>query len=53
MINIAQRNNDTSVTYKVMNASKLAFPDNCFDTVFDFGTIHHIPNWKDCIEEVG
>jgi len=36
MMNIAQkRNNDTSVTYKVMDASKLDFPDNYFDAVFD------------------
>jgi len=53
MMNIAQkRNNDTSVIYKAMDASKLDFPDNYFDAVFDFGIIHHIPNWKDCIKEV-
>lgn len=53
MINIAQkRNKDASVTYKVMDASKLDFPDSYFNAVFDFGIIHHIPNWKDCIKEV-
>jgi len=53
MIEIAQkRNKDPRVTFKVMDASKLDFPDNCFDAVFDFCIIHHIPNWKDCIEEV-
>jgi len=53
MIEIAQRRNkDTSVTYKVMDASKLDFPNNHFDAVFDFGIIHHIPNWKDCIQEL-
>jgi ubiquinone/menaquinone biosynthesis C-methylase UbiE len=35
-----------------MDASKLDFPDGHFDAVFDFGIIHHIPNWKDCIQEL-
>ena len=53
MIKIAQkRNTDTSITFKVMNAAQLDFPNNYFDVVFDFGIIHHIPNWKDCIQEL-
>jgi ubiquinone/menaquinone biosynthesis C-methylase UbiE len=53
MIKIAQqRNRDISVTYKTMDASKLDFPDNHFDAIFDFAIIHHIPNWKDCIQEL-
>ncbi len=35
-----------------MDAAKLNFPDNSFDAVFDFGIIHHIPNWNDCISEM-
>jgi ubiquinone/menaquinone biosynthesis C-methylase UbiE len=53
MIEIARRkNNDSSVEYEVMDASKLIFADNTFDTVFDFGIIHHIPNWTDCLSEI-
>jgi ubiquinone/menaquinone biosynthesis C-methylase UbiE len=53
MIEIAKRrNNDSSIHYEVMDASRLSFPDNAFDAVFDFGIIHHIPNWRDCISEV-
>jgi len=53
MIKIAsKRNIDTSISYKVMDASKLYFPDKYFDAVFDFGVIHHIPNWMDSIKEI-
>lgn len=53
MIEIAQRRNrDQTVTYQVMDASSLDFQDGTFDAVFDFGMIHHIPNWQDCIQEI-
>jgi len=53
MIEIAhKRNDDGSIDFRVMNAAKLEFPDNAFDAVFDFGIIHHIANWRDCICEV-
>lgn len=47
-----KRNNDTTISYHVMDASKLGFPDRQFDAVFDFGIIHHIPDWKDCLLEI-
>lgn len=53
MIQIAKRRTlDKSISYHVMDASKLEFDDDSFDVIFDFGIIHHIPNWKDCIQEL-
>ncbi len=53
MIKLAEkRNNDPSISFLVMDASTLNFPDKYFDAVFDFGVIHHIPNWKDCLNEL-
>ena len=53
MIEIAKRRNtDKTVSFQIMDASKLDFPDNYFGAVFDFGIIHHIPNWKGCIREI-
>jgi len=53
MIQIARRKNrDSSIQYHVMDASTLSFTDRTFDAIFDFGIIHHVPNWKDCISEM-
>ena len=53
MIEIAQETfHDEPTTFQVMDASKLDFPNESFDAIFDFGIIHHIPNWKNCIGEL-
>ena len=53
MIRIAERRNtDPGINFMVSDASKMDFPDNSFDAIFDFGIIHHIPNWKDCLNEL-
>lgn len=53
MIDIARKEHDEEhFTFMQMDASRLAFPDNRFDAVFDFGIIHHIPNWRDCLREL-
>lgn len=53
MIEIAKKNNcDPTISFHVMDASKLEFQDNTFDAIFDFGIIHHIPFWRECIWEL-
>ncbi len=53
MIKLAEKkNNDQSISFLQMDASKLNLPDKYFDAIFDFGIIHHIPNWKDCLNEL-
>lgn len=48
-----ERISHPKINFQVMDASKLDFPDNTFDAIVDFGIIHHIPNWQDCISEIG
>lgn len=53
MIDIAKRkHHDPIVTFEVGDAAKLVYQSNSFDAVFDFGIIHHIPNWEACLKEL-
>ena len=53
MINIAKkRNSDSKIKFSVADATKLPFKENTFDAIFDFGIIHHIPDWKNCLGEL-
>lgn len=53
MIQIARETiHEPQTTFQVMDASNLGFLNGSFDAIFDFGIIHHIPNWKACIEEL-
>lgn len=38
--------------FEIGDASKLRFKDKSFDAIVDFGIIHHIPNWEDCLKEL-
>lgn len=35
------------------DAELLPFPDATFDAVFDFGALHHVPDWQRAISEIG
>ena len=37
----------------VGDAERIDAPDASYDAVFDFGIIHHIPNWRTAVQEVG
>jgi ubiquinone/menaquinone biosynthesis C-methylase UbiE len=34
------------------DAERLPCPDKSFDAVFDFGVLHHVPNWQQGIAEI-
>ncbi len=40
------------VEVEVGDAERIDAPDGGFDAVFDFGMIHHIPNWRAAVQEV-
>ncbi len=38
--------------FLVGEATAIDTPDKAFDAVFDFGIIHHVPNWQKAVAEV-
>lgn len=43
---------DPHIYFEVSDACSMRYKDDTFDAIFDFGIIHHIPNWKDCLKEL-
>ena len=40
------------VRFEVGDAARIPAPDAHFDAVFDFGIIHHVPDWRRAVGEV-
>lgn len=36
----------------VGDATKINAPDNFYDAVFDFGILHHVPDWRASLKEI-
>jgi ubiquinone/menaquinone biosynthesis C-methylase UbiE len=34
------------------DVTRIPSPDGAYDAVFDFGIIHHVPNWRDALREI-
>lgn len=34
------------------DSSRLPFKDRSFDAVFDFGVLHHVPDWQTAVSEI-
>ena len=53
LVEIARmKNKGSKAAFEVGNAADLRFSNNEFDAVVGLSVIHHIPNWKDCIDEL-
>lgn len=53
IVRAKKRVQNSRIQFKVGDVSNLYFvPDNNYDAIFDFGIIHHVPNWQDCLQEL-
>lgn len=43
---------ETRLKLSVGSVTQIEAADESYDAVFDFGIIHHVPNWRDAISEI-
>jgi len=43
----------TPTDLALADATRMAFPDREFDAVFEVGVIHHVPEWRAALREIG
>lgn len=41
-----------AVRVSVGDVCHIDAPDACYDAVFDFGILHHVPGWRDAVSEI-
>jgi ubiquinone/menaquinone biosynthesis C-methylase UbiE len=44
---------EQGVTVSVGDAAYLSFKTDMFDAVFGFGVLHHVPDWREALGEIG
>jgi ubiquinone/menaquinone biosynthesis C-methylase UbiE len=42
-----------SIAFHTADAQDFPYPDSSFDAVVNFGIIHHVLDWRKCIQEIG
>lgn len=48
-----KRVSNKNVVFRVGDVADLSFAaSNTYDAVFDFGILHHVPNWQDALSEL-
>lgn len=53
LVEIAQMKTvGSKIIVEAGDAANLRFADNEFDAVIGLSVIHHIPNWRDCVDEL-
>lgn len=55
MVRLAQKRLERygdRIRLRVGDVTDIPAEDNYYDAVFDFGIVHHVPNWRDALKEI-